>query len=246
MPSLAGGKRPADGSSSAPSVGRTPSSKKLSSSYSSGAQSAPPPGPSASAQNEGSSATAAASSCSAPAPPSEPQPYVQIPYHGEHRRAVSAVSFAPSCGSHSPFGWGDCGDGRGSAGEWGGAGARRAGSAAICASASADGTVKLWDVTHSMIERATSGIGGAGRRGRGAQSSAASAASSSSSPSPSPSPSIKDASAGPGTGPMSGGEFTPEGGAESTTLTGTAESGGLPCLLPRPLRRTRRRRAAAR
>ena len=25
-----------------------------------------------------------------------PQPFVEIPYHGEHRRAVSCISFAPS------------------------------------------------------------------------------------------------------------------------------------------------------
>jgi COMPASS component SWD3 len=47
-----------------------------------------------------------------------PAPFVKFPYYGEHKRAVSAVAFAPSMIAESP----------------------------LCASASADGTVKLWDV----------------------------------------------------------------------------------------------------
>jgi len=58
---------------------------------------------------------------------SPPQPFVEIPYHGEHRRAVSCVSFAPATSCDSPF------------------------SNITCASGSADGTVKLWDVSASMI-----------------------------------------------------------------------------------------------
>ena len=45
-------------------------------------------------------------------------PFQKFPYYGEHKRAVSAVALAPSKICESP----------------------------ICASASADGTVKLWDV----------------------------------------------------------------------------------------------------
>lgn len=47
----------------------------------------------------------------------EPAPFVKEPFYGEHRRAVSSISIAPS----------------------------RVTSRTICASASADGTVKLWN-----------------------------------------------------------------------------------------------------
>ena len=60
---------------------------------------------------------------------SVPPPFVELPLHGEHKRAVSAVSFAPSHGQ-SPFG-----------------------RAAVCASASADGTVKLWRLADDLLAR---------------------------------------------------------------------------------------------
>lgn len=55
-----------------------------------------------------------------------PQPFVEIPYHGEHRRAVSCVSFAPASPESSL-------------------------SNVTCCSGSADGTVKLWDISAAMI-----------------------------------------------------------------------------------------------
>jgi len=61
------------------------------------------------------------------APPPPPLPFVQLPYHGEHRRAVSAVAFAP--------------------------GESICHTSALClaASASADSSVKLWELTPSML-----------------------------------------------------------------------------------------------
>ena len=60
--------------------------------------------------------------------PSQPQPFVNLPMYGEHKRAVSSVKLAPSRLTQN-----------------------RSGSpgilSAICASASSDGTVKIWDVT---------------------------------------------------------------------------------------------------
>ena len=51
--------------------------------------------------------------------------FVQLPFHGEHKRAVSAVSLAPSNIAASP----------------------------LCASASADGSVRLWDLKYRAIAK---------------------------------------------------------------------------------------------
>ena len=59
-------------------------------------------------------------------------PYVALPFYGEHKRAVSSVAFAPT----KPFSLSSYGS---------------SSSYALCASASADGTVKLWDVTSRMV-----------------------------------------------------------------------------------------------
>lgn len=59
--------------------------------------------------------------------------YVQIPFHGEHRRAISALSFAPSKSD----------DGR-----------ECSSSPILLASASADATVKVWEITEAMIAEA--------------------------------------------------------------------------------------------
>lgn len=59
-------------------------------------------------------------------------PYVAIPFHGEHRRAISALSFAPNRSD----------DGR------------ECDSPVLIASASADTTVKVWNIPESLIEEA--------------------------------------------------------------------------------------------
>ena len=55
---------------------------------------------------------------------SPPAPFVNLPMYGEHKRAVSSVKLAPSRLTQN----------------------RSNGNAAICASASSDGTVKIWDL----------------------------------------------------------------------------------------------------
>eukprot|EP00978_Attheya_sp_CCMP212_P033772 scaffold137999_cov48-Attheya_sp.AAC.1 len=65
------------------------------------------------------------------------QPFVCLPFHGEHKRAVSSVAFAPTGSENQPF-------------------VQKQGVVGTCASASADGTVKLWDVTSAMMDRAPS------------------------------------------------------------------------------------------
>ena len=59
-----------------------------------------------------------------------PQPYAALPVYGEHKRAISAVAFAPPPTKH--FGSSSINS--------------NAPGLATCASASADGTVKLWQV----------------------------------------------------------------------------------------------------
>mmetsp|Transcript_12142 Transcript_12142/g.22739 ORF Transcript_12142/g.22739 Transcript_12142/m.22739 type:complete len:479 (-) Transcript_12142:79-1515(-) len=60
-------------------------------------------------------------------------PYQCLQIHGEHKRAISCVSFAPTIKTSSS----SCCYTK---------------DQIICASASADGTVRLWDITHAMQE----------------------------------------------------------------------------------------------
>ena len=84
-------------------------------------------------------------SASATAPsPSVEFPYMLVPFHGEHRRAVSAVSFAHSC--HSPARNSQMSHNSNSPQEH----------AALLASASADASVKVWNITESMLSEAQS------------------------------------------------------------------------------------------
>ncbi len=68
---------------------------------------------------------------------SHPRQFKMLPFYGEHKRAVSSVSFAPTISSSSSTG------------------AMSYNSNAtqvpiLCASASADGCAKVWDITQSM------------------------------------------------------------------------------------------------
>lgn len=72
----------------------------------------------------------------------EPADFIALPFYGEHKKAVSACSFAPTH-AQSPFA---------AAGS-----ASNADAPAICASASADGTVKLWKLTAEMLEKGAVG-----------------------------------------------------------------------------------------
>ena len=60
--------------------------------------------------------------------PTDNDNYVELPFFGEHTRAVSAVAFAPTIPMSSIKKY------------------------ALCASASADGTVRLWDIQRSDVE----------------------------------------------------------------------------------------------
>jgi len=70
------------------------------------------------------------------------QLYSKMPYHGDHRRAVSSVAFAPTESLVSRGRFGDtslnCAQG--------------SGVVAMCASASADGSAKIWEITEDMME----------------------------------------------------------------------------------------------
>ena len=94
------------------------------------------------------------------APPA-PADFVALPFYGEHKKAVSACSFAPTH-AQSPFAPGHDGSvaaGGGTSCADADADTSAAGPAApaVCASASADGTVKLWKLTSEMLERGAVG-----------------------------------------------------------------------------------------
>lgn len=57
-----------------------------------------------------------------------PRPYALLPFHGEHKRAVSSVAFAPTPREYVAV------------------------STARCATGSADGTAKIWDLTPAMLQ----------------------------------------------------------------------------------------------
>lgn len=61
------------------------------------------------------------------------RPFVLLPFYGEHKRAVSSLSFASSDSSRSSSSYNSNN--------------QRANTRALCASASADGTAHIWDVT---------------------------------------------------------------------------------------------------
>lgn len=63
-----------------------------------------------------------------------PEPFVNLPFYGEHKRAISSVKLAPHRLTKH----------------------RNNGTGAICASASADGTVKIWDLLSSKKSSANS------------------------------------------------------------------------------------------
>jgi len=97
----------------------------------------------------------------APPPAPAPADFVALPFYGEHKKAVSACSFAPTH-AQSPFapvaaagGGTSCADNDASAA----AAAGSAAAPAVCASASADGTVKLWKLTSEMLEGGVVAVG---------------------------------------------------------------------------------------
>ena len=61
--------------------------------------------------------------------------YIELPFFGEHTRAVSAVAFAPSIAHNNST--------------------MKKDTLALCASASADGTVRLWDIKKSDVDNVT-------------------------------------------------------------------------------------------
>ena len=61
------------------------------------------------------------------------RPFALLPFYGEHKRAVSSLSFASSYSSGSSSSYNSNN--------------RHANTRALCASASADGTARIWDVT---------------------------------------------------------------------------------------------------
>lgn len=80
-------------------------------------------------ENDAEASGAAAGASAAPAP------FVEVPWRGTHEKAVSAVAFAPA---HQQSPW---------------HGSRSV--AAVCASASADGTVGMWRLTEDMMDPAS-------------------------------------------------------------------------------------------
>jgi len=94
------------------------------------------------------------------APPA-PADFVALPFYGEHKKAVSACSFAPTH-AQSPFAPGHddsvaAGGGTSCADADADTSAAGPAAPAVCASASADGTVKLWKLTSEMLERGAVG-----------------------------------------------------------------------------------------
>jgi COMPASS component SWD3 len=71
----------------------------------------------------------------------EPADFIALPFYGEHKKAVSACSFAPTR-AQRPFGSTSYATGD---------------APALCASASADGTVKLWKLSAEMLEEGAVG-----------------------------------------------------------------------------------------
>ncbi|KAL7535355.1 hypothetical protein ACHAWF_005141 [Thalassiosira exigua] len=90
------------------------------------------------------------SDTSAKLDPDEPRPFAPLPFFGDHKRAVSSLSFAPSS---SPALRGHRGGASLNSNADPGivAGAGRGPVAALCASASADGSAKIWDVPGVVV-----------------------------------------------------------------------------------------------
>mmetsp|Transcript_26346 Transcript_26346/g.39489 ORF Transcript_26346/g.39489 Transcript_26346/m.39489 type:complete len:546 (-) Transcript_26346:86-1723(-) len=73
--------------------------------------------------------------------------YVELPFYGEHIRAVSAIAFAPTMPSPSSSSYGPS-----KSFSYTAYPAANNQTYALCASASADGTVRLWDIQKSDVE----------------------------------------------------------------------------------------------
>jgi len=71
-------------------------------------------------------------------------PFVPLRFHGEHRKAISAVAFAPTS-EYSP--WNNQSHNSMDTGK-----IAHSDSSAVCASASADGTVKIWDIKSHHLQ----------------------------------------------------------------------------------------------
>ncbi|KAL7485104.1 hypothetical protein ACHAW6_010707 [Cyclotella cf. meneghiniana] len=70
---------------------------------------------------------------------SPPRPYVLLPFHGEHKRAVSSLAFAPALPHTNQSFLVDSSSSE---------------ILARCASASADGSAKIWDISRDMLNEA--------------------------------------------------------------------------------------------
>jgi len=69
------------------------------------------------------------------------QPFTSLPFYGDHKRAISSLSFAPSTsGSRGNNGGMSFNSNSGQV------------SAVLCASASADGCAKVWDITKNLTD----------------------------------------------------------------------------------------------
>jgi hypothetical protein len=102
----------------------------------------------------------------------EPRPFVLLPMYGEHKRAVSSLSFAPTSASSLSFGGNSWNSNDGSRS-----------TRVLCASASADGSAKVWETptqhdTDDSDDKATKiaadvdgGGGGVGGGGGGTDAS---------------------------------------------------------------------------